>query len=119
MRLTRALRWMTGRPRDGHGATARRVEGAPGRSGELTMAENITLGTLVVEKGTYAVSYRADGDVQVLVLTAVPGGDTSDAATADSRRVVRTRQLVARSTVFAEELEDKSLRVKLVQFAAE
>ena len=119
MRLMRVLRRMIRGPRDRQPTEQRRVETMPGRTGELAVAEDITLGTIVVEKGTYAVWYRADGDVQVLVLTAVPGTGTGDAVSTDSKRVVRTRQFVARSSVFAEELEDKSLRVKLVQVATD
>jgi hypothetical protein len=121
MRLTDALRRLIPGLKRRHTPQGReRVEAAPGRSGELRVAEDITLGTVVMEKGTYAVSYRADADAQLLVLTAMhSAGATEDTGSTDSKRVVGTRQLVARSTIFAEELEDKSLRVKLVQVSAE
>jgi len=121
MRLTHMLRRLvTGKGDQRRLKEPRRQAAVPGRSGELTVAEDMTLGPIVVEKGTYAVSYRRDGDAQMIVLTALDrAGMTGGVAPAESRRVVRTRQIVARSTVFAEELEDKSLRVKLVQVSAE
>lgn len=85
-----------------------------GKSGELTIAEDMRLGAFLMRKGSYFLSHRLEGNAHVLVLTAVEPAVPSEA---DGGKVMTTRQLVTRSSVFAEELDDKSFRVRIVQIA--
>ena len=87
-----------------------------GRRGEMTLAEDMRVGAFVVKRGSYVLSQRLEEGASVLVLTAVAQGNDD---VPDSSPVVATRQVVTRSSVFAEELNDGSLRVRIAQIAVE
>lgn len=82
----------------------------------MTLAEDMGVGAFVMKRGSYVLSQRLEEGASVLVLTAVAQGHEDPP---DGSRVVATRQVVTRSSVFAEELNDGSLRVRIAQIAAE
>ena len=71
----------------------------------------MSLGGFVLKRGSYVLSQRLENGLSVLVITAVAGR-------ANEERLA-TRQLVTRSSVFAEELEDGSLQIRIAQIVEE
>ena len=89
-----------------------------GSVGQLSLRHEMRVGAVVLRKGTYALSHTFAADVDVLVLTLVDAR-TSDGPAGARRQRIGAHQFVMRSTVFAEEYDDQSVRVKLVQFTGD
>lgn len=82
-----------------------------GKRGEISLAEDMSIGGFVLKRGSYVLSQRLDDGLSVLVITAVAGRPNAGR--------LASRQLVTRSSVFAEELEDGSLQLRIAQIVEE
>ena len=113
--VTRIRRWLAAGSTEEPSA---RVAVPPGSAGQLSLRQELRLGSIVLRKGTYALSHTLAGDVDVLVLTAIDPRSRESSAAGRALRV-NAHQFVMRATVFAEEFDDQSVRVQLVQITGD
>lgn len=91
-----------------------------GKSGEVKFGGDVRVGDTLVKKGKYVIAHRVDGDTHVLTLEPFGPTTPSEAFVYEIRtRWFPSQDPVKASAIVAEQLRDRSFRVKTVQIAGE
>ena len=91
-----------------------------GKGGEVKFGGDVRVGDTLVKKGKYVIAHRIDGDSHVLTLEPFGPKTPSAAFVYEIRtRWFPSQDPVKASAIVAEQLRDRSFRVKTVQIAGE
>jgi hypothetical protein len=85
------------------------------KSGSVKIASDVTIGTLLVKKGSYLFAHRIDDGVHVVTLTHLGGGEVFEIPLT----VISEPRPAKRSELIVKQLPDRSMVVTLIAVEGE